>query len=48
MIKEIKQLIKKYKEISRNYDSVTVHQILSDLYRLESEARIKRIPKNER
>ncbi len=48
MIKEIKQLIKKYREIAKNYESISISEVINDLRYLEREARIKRLPKEER
>ena len=48
MIKEIRKLREKYKEMSKNSEYVSIGQVENDLYQLESEARIKRLPKNER
>jgi len=48
MIKEIKRLAEKYRKISLHSEYVSVNEIMCDLYRLEQEARIKRIPKNGR
>lgn len=48
MIKEIRKYRDKYRKISKNSEYVSVTEILCDLYRLEQEARLKRIPKNKR
>ena len=48
MIKEIKILIEKYKQILKNSDYVSVVEVGQDLYNLLGDARIKRLPKNER
>ncbi len=48
MIKEIKIKIKKYEEIGKRSELIPVSVILNDLYYLLTEARIKRLPKNER
>lgn len=49
MIKEIKQKIKKYQEISKQgSEYVSIPEILNDLSYLLTEARIKRLPKNQR
>ena len=48
MIKEIKQLRKKYREMAKKSEYVSIGQVENDLYRLESEARLKGLPKDER
>jgi len=48
MIKEIRKLRDKYEKISKNSEYVSIGGVLNDLYQLEQEARLKRIPKNER
>lgn len=48
MIKEIRKYRNKYERISKNSEYVSVTQVLCDLYQLEQEVRLKRIPKNER
>ncbi len=48
MIKEIQRLRNKYRAISKHSEYVNVSEVLCDLYRLENEARLKRIPKKDR
>jgi len=48
MIKEIKQLLQKYKEVAKKSEYISIGQVINDLYQLESEARLKKIPKKER
>ena len=48
MIKEIRKYRDKYEKISKHSEYVSVNDILCDLYRLEQEARLKRVPKSER
>ena len=48
MIKELKAALKKYEEMSRNSEYVSIAQVKNDLFRLMMEARLKRIPKSER
>ena len=48
MIKEIRKYRDKYRKISKNSEYVSVVEVLCDLYHLEQDARLKRIPKNER
>lgn len=48
MITEIKRLEAKYQAIAKHSEYVNVAEILLDLYRLQMEARLKRIPKNQR
>lgn len=48
MIKEIKKLRDKYRKIAKNSEYVSVGQVLNDLYQLEQEVRLKRIPKDDR
>jgi len=48
MIKEIQKYRDKYKKISKHSEYVSVTEILCDLYHLEQDARLKRIPKNKR
>ncbi len=48
MITEIKKLESKYRAIAKHSEYVNVAEILCDLHRLEQDARIKRIPKDQR
>lgn len=48
MITEIKRLEAKYQSIAKHSEYVNVSEILTDLYRLLMEARLKRIPKDQR
>lgn len=48
MITEIKRVEAKYRAIAKHSEYVSVTDILCDLYRLQQEARLKRIPKNQR
>lgn len=48
MIRELQKLRKKYKEISKNSEYISIIQVMTDLYQLENETRVKRLPKNER
>jgi len=48
MIAELKQMMEKYQRLSRKTDYVSSHEVAGDFYRLIQEARLKRIPKNER
>ena len=48
MIKEIKRIRVKYEIIRKQSEYVPVIQVINDLHQLEGEARIKRLPKNER
>ena len=48
MIKEIKALQKKYQIIAKHSEYVGVYNLLNDLYHLEQDARLKRIPKSKR
>lgn len=48
MITEIKKIEAKYRAIAKHSEYVSVQEILVDLYRLEQEARLKRIPKDQR
>ena len=48
MITEIKRLEAKYRAIAKHSEYVSVGEVLRDLYRLQMEARLKRIPKNQR
>jgi hypothetical protein len=48
MIKLIQKLRKKYKEIAKQSEYVSTNQIENDLYQLEQQIRINRLPKNER
>ena len=48
MIKEIQKYRDKYRKISKHSEYISVGDILNDLYRLEMEARLKRIPKDKR
>ncbi len=48
MITELKKILKKYDDLSGRTDYVSTHEVKEDIYQLIREARIKRIPKNER
>lgn len=48
MIKEIKELLKKYMDLMHTSEYVSIGQVVNDLHQLEGEARIKRLPKDER
>jgi hypothetical protein len=49
MIKEIKSVRAKYERIAKDHnDYVSVQEVISDLRGLEADARIKRLPKNQR
>jgi len=48
MIKEIKVLRKKYQTIAKHSEYISINDVLCDLYHLEQDARLKRIPKSER
>jgi len=48
MIKELKKYMKKYQDMRRKSEYVDIGQVVQDFYTLIGEARIKRLPKNER
>jgi hypothetical protein len=48
MIKDIKKLLEKYKDIGKRHEYIFVGHVVDDLYQLLREARIKRIPKRLR
>ncbi len=48
MIRELKKKIAKYMEIGKRSEYVNVAEIINDLSYLLREARIKRLPKDER
>lgn len=48
MITEIKKLEAKYRAIAKHSEYVSVGDVLCDLYHLQQDARIKRIPKSQR
>lgn len=48
MIKEIKQKLKKYMDIAKDFEYVSVHEVVNDLSYLLGEVRIKRLPKKDR
>ena len=48
MIKEIKKVQDKYQKMMKTSEYVAIGQVVNDLYELIMEAKIKRIPKNER
>ena len=48
MIKELKEALKKYLEMSKKSEYVSIVQVVNDLSQLVGEARIKRLPKDER
>jgi hypothetical protein len=47
-MKEVKQLLKKYMEMARKSEYVSIGQVTNDLSQLLGELRIKRLPKSER
>jgi len=48
MITEIKKIRDKYDKIAKHSEYVPVVEVLNDLYHLEQDARLKRIPKDRR
>lgn len=49
MIKEIRAVQKKYEQLQKqNVEYANIAEVVNDLYRLVRDARLKRIPKNER
>ena len=48
MIKEIKKVQDKYQKMMKTSEYVAIGQVVNDLYQLVTEARLKRIPKDER
>ena len=49
MIKEIKQKIKKYKNMLKDgYEIIYINEALQDFRELLKDARLKRIPKKDR
>ncbi len=48
MIKELKQMQEKYKQIAKMSDYVSTQEVVSDIYYLIKDARLKRTPKGER
>ncbi len=48
MIKEIRKIRDKYNKIAKHSEYINIAEILRDLYRLEQDARLKRIPKDQR
>ena len=48
MIKELKQLQKKYGDLTKRAEYVSTYEVAIDLYRLIQECRLKRIPKDKR
>ncbi len=48
MIKEIKAVMKKYMEMSKKSEYVSIGQVVNDLHQLIGEARVKRLPKKLR
>ena len=48
MIKEIKRLETKYRAIAKRSEYVPIGDVLNDLYHLQQDARLKRIPKDRR
>ena len=47
-MKEAKQLLKKYMEMSKKSEYVSIAQIVNDLHWLIQDFRIKRLPKDQR
>ena len=48
MIAEIKKLEKKYQAIAKRSEYISIAEVLCDIYRLKQDARLKRIPKDQR
>lgn len=49
MIKELKLMLKKYQDMQKKgSEYVSIDQVTNDLYRLQQDARLKRIPKDLR
>ncbi len=48
MIRELTKFLEKYKDMSKRSEYVSVGQVVNDLHYLVQEARLKRLPKNER
>ena len=48
MIKELKKMSKKYQDMAKQSEYVSIGQVINDLYQLIGDARIKRLPKKER
>jgi len=48
MITELKKILKKYSDLSGHTDYVSTHEVKEDIYQLIRDARLKRIPKDER
>ena len=48
MIKEITEVFDKYQRLSKVSDYVSTREVASDIYSLILEARLKRIPKDQR
>lgn len=47
-MKEAKELMKKYLEMSKNSEYVSIGQVVNDLQQLIGELRLKRVPKHLR
>ena len=47
MIKEIMVLKKKYQEIAKHSEYVSVGEVVNDLYNLMQDIRLKRVPKGK-
>ena len=48
MIKELKQVLEKYKRIKKTSEYVSVAEVVNDVYALIQDQRIKRLPQKER
>ena len=48
MIKIIRRYAEKYRKISKHSEYISVTEVMNDFYRLEQEARLKRIPERLR
>lgn len=48
MIKELKQVMRKYMDMQKTSEYVSVGQVVNDLSQLIGDARVKRLPKDER
>ena len=48
MIKKIRAYRDKYRKIAKNSEYISVGQVLNDLYQLELDVRLSRIPKDKR
>jgi hypothetical protein len=48
MIKELQELLKKYQQLQKTSEYVSIDQVTNDLYYMIQDQRLKRLPKDQR